>query len=76
MGLNSKTLTYYSKGDYRQTLFQESIFSATFTASIPEETAFTISWDDQVSAEESRDLVKNVPKVLKDFKLLCLDYLI
>ena len=72
MGLNSKTLTYCSKSDYRQTLLQESIFSAAFTASIPEETASTMSWDDQVSAEESRDLVKNAPKSTQRFQAFML----
>ena len=31
--------------------------SAAFPALIPEEKASTMSWDDQVSAEEGRDLV-------------------
>jgi len=50
---------------------------AAFPASILEVTASIMSYDDQVFAEESKDLVsrkENAPKVSKDPKLLCLDH--
>lgn len=51
--------------------------SAAFPTSILGETASTMSWNNQMFVEESRDLVSgiaNIPKVLKDPNLLCLDH--
>ena len=67
MGLDSKILT--TPRITIGKLFSKKVPSlkllTTFSASVLKEIASTISWDDQMSAKESRDLVfraENTPK--------------
>ena len=40
-----------------------------FSASIPEEKAYTMSWNDQIFAEESRNYFQKYTKILSSYRL-------